>query len=344
MNDTELDQVLDSWTAPAVPPSIRRGLAAALPRERRRVFGVPVRWVVAFAAAAVCAVLGAKAFDNPVLGRYEAAVTDSGASVKIQITRMISPPVAKLKWWFAVDEYSIGGPGAGIHGSADMHVRSTRTFYGYKYLLEPADEGQYRVTFLSLDLATVRKNVSPYKFDGQIAALPNVPAPQTVRVGQPFEVTLFQNGSERIYDRFVITRKPPDSWKNATAQEFALGRTMHLVEPHLYVNGQLVAIPDQSAAAPGVWFHLPGQGRFLAALDAEHNPRFVQGGSVNGNVLEFQSEGIQFRIVCSEPIVAGGSHPLYVYHQQSYEDQLDPADPETGKLFMGYGGSANVEQ
>jgi hypothetical protein len=57
MNDTELDRLLDSWQAPAPPPSLRANVRARFPRAERRVIRRPLRWLlatgVAFAALTV---------------------------------------------------------------------------------------------------------------------------------------------------------------------------------------------------------------------------------------------------------------------------------------------------
>lgn len=56
MNDTELDQLLDTWRAPAPPRSLREGLRARLPQgEKRRL---PWRWVLALAAVSALLALG----------------------------------------------------------------------------------------------------------------------------------------------------------------------------------------------------------------------------------------------------------------------------------------------
>jgi hypothetical protein len=45
MNDSELDRLLDSWNAPAVPRSLRRGLRAQLRPVQRFRFFRPLGWV-----------------------------------------------------------------------------------------------------------------------------------------------------------------------------------------------------------------------------------------------------------------------------------------------------------
>jgi hypothetical protein len=52
MNDTELDRLLDTWEAPAPPPSLRDGVQARFPVVERRGFIRPRRWLLLAAAAA----------------------------------------------------------------------------------------------------------------------------------------------------------------------------------------------------------------------------------------------------------------------------------------------------
>ena len=65
---------------------------------------------------------------------------------------------------------------------------------------------------------------------------------------------------------------------------------------------------------------------------------------MSGNAIEFQSEGTKFRIVCAEPVVTGGDRPVFVYHQQSFEDSLDPDQPLTKQPFVGNAGPASLFQ
>jgi len=58
MNDTELDQLLDSWQAPPPPRSLRDRLRARFPRAERRRFTHPLRWVLVAAAASVTLAIG----------------------------------------------------------------------------------------------------------------------------------------------------------------------------------------------------------------------------------------------------------------------------------------------
>ena len=58
MTDTELDDLLDAWKAPAAAASLRAGLRDRFPRGERRRPGAPLRWalVAVVAASATLAV------------------------------------------------------------------------------------------------------------------------------------------------------------------------------------------------------------------------------------------------------------------------------------------------
>ena len=346
MNDTELDQLLDAWPAPAPPPSLRRGLIASFSYERRRLFGLPVRWLAVSVLAALGLVGAAEVIQNPEMGRFYGA-WDSGLYMKT--TRLISPPGARLKWILrAGDGYSVGGEGT-LHGSSELRVRATplsiaspRTIYGYEYSLDPAAGGQYQIRFSPLQLAGVARRTAPYLFHGTLAAPPELPASQTVEMGRPIEITLYQDDSSRIYDQIVFQWGAFPEWPPKHAAIARQG-IMALVSPQLYIDGRLAQTDGRSAGSgPVLWLHLPGEGRYLIALDPQGNPRFVKAGQASGNTLEFQSEGHTFRVMCAEPIAAGAARPVYVYHQQSFQNLLDPAHPLAAQPFFGNAGPASL--
>jgi hypothetical protein len=59
MNDTELDNMLDTWKVPEAPASMRAGLKSQFrAKPPLRLLGVRPRWVLAFAAAAGALAVG----------------------------------------------------------------------------------------------------------------------------------------------------------------------------------------------------------------------------------------------------------------------------------------------
>lgn len=337
MNDYDLDQLLDLWQAPPPSPSVRRALAASLPVRPRRLFGLRVRWLAIFAAALVCIAAADELLTNPELGRFYAG-WDNG--LYMRTIRMVSPPQAQMHWWMTGAGYSAGGQGT-LHGSADMHVRSTKTFYGYEYRLEPIGGGEYRIAFAPLQLTTLQRRRGPFQLSGSIAPSPALPAPQSVPMGQPVEVTIYQDATSRVYDQLLFQWGPFSDWPKK--QGSARHGVMRLVSPKLTIDGSVVQTAGGNpGSGPVAWLHLPGAGRYLIALDPQGNARFVEAGRIDGNSIEFQSDGHYFKIVCAEPITPGASRPVYVYRQQSFESVLDPTHPLTASPFFGNAGPASL--
>lgn len=74
MNDTELDELLDTWKSPDVPASLRAGLRSRLAAGKARTsIRVPVRWLAAFALAGGALALGASLLWNGALSSKRAA-------------------------------------------------------------------------------------------------------------------------------------------------------------------------------------------------------------------------------------------------------------------------------
>lgn len=66
MNDTELDQLLDTWETPAPSSSLRQGLRARFPRPERPRFARPLGWVLVTAVASVTLAIGlGQSGENP---------------------------------------------------------------------------------------------------------------------------------------------------------------------------------------------------------------------------------------------------------------------------------------
>lgn len=64
MNDVELDQLLDTWIAPAPSPSLRHDLRARFPRTQPRRYVRPLRWALLIALSFILAVALAQSSEN----------------------------------------------------------------------------------------------------------------------------------------------------------------------------------------------------------------------------------------------------------------------------------------
>jgi len=323
MNDTELDRLLDEWHIPAPAPSLRRQLGAAFPADpRRRLFGVPVRWILAFAASAGAVAIGTGLVGDGAIGTNWCSADLPGGRLYVQITQMVDPPVAALQWFSKGSSFSGGSRAGALSGSSALHDRSARLFYGYEYLAEPLGGGQYRVTISPLEMPDIQKG--PFVVSAGLAPLPAIPTPRVVGDGEPFDIDLYRSGSVRVFSRLQLSVQPFPRRPQKPSREQQRA-TLHMDGPKLYRNGELVASRAAgSSSGATLWFRLPGLGRYLLALDPSQNPAFVEAGEVNGSALAFQSGGDQYRIECDKPMVTGSNRAIYVYHDLEFESQLKP--------------------
>jgi hypothetical protein len=94
MNDAELDQVLDTWQAPAPSTSLRRAtLAAVPPRPPRSVLGVPLRWAATAVLSAGGIAIGTSIWSDPKLGRF----WGMAGELHTRTIRPVDPPSAKIR-------------------------------------------------------------------------------------------------------------------------------------------------------------------------------------------------------------------------------------------------------
>jgi hypothetical protein len=338
MNDTELDQLLDQWKAPGPSPALRRNLRAAFPQPpRRRLFGMPVRWIVAFAAAAGLVAIGIGAGFNGSLGEGEGSVELPTGRLYVRAKYFVDPPVAALRWWWKGHSSSIGSaPDGALRGSNYFHDRSAHLFYGFEYLVQPLGGGQYKLTIDPLQKATTQKG--PFVVTGEPAPLPLVPAPQIIEDGQPVDIDVFRSASERIYVHFQVSAIPFSGRVPATPPQ-PQPNHLHLTNAKIYKDGVLMASIEGDASGASIWVRFSGDGRYLITLDPTGNPSFVAAGQVNGNALEFQSGSTKYRLESVQPLASGSPRPIYVFHDSAFESQLKPGNTGT---MVGSAGPACV--
>jgi hypothetical protein len=343
MNDTELDQLLDTWQAPVPSQSLRRTTLAALPpRPPRRVFGLPLRWVVAAALSAGGFAIGTSIWSNPEIGRFYGE-TDS---LYMRGTRLVDPPTAVIRWWSKGAGHSVGDtPNGGMRNSGYLRDRGAGKVYGYRYTAEPVAGGNYQITFAPYNPAALHDG--PFKIDAQVVQGAPLPAPKIIRDGDTFDVDLYADGHDRVFDRIQISSHPfAEELKRPQTreQEQWEAMKMKLERPRVFVDALFAGEDGSSARGVCVWVYFPGEGRYLITLNAEHNPRFVQAGHVNSNTLEFASNNKHFRIETATPIATGADRPVYVYHQQSFEDEINSDYPGTRRMMTGSAGPASMQK
>jgi len=77
------------------------------------------------------------------------------------------------------------------------------------------------------------------------------------------------------------------------------------------------------------------RGEYALTLNPRGDTRFVLAGTANGNAIEFQAGGDQFRIACTAPVTHSGDRDVYLYVNR---------DVNTGSSGFGSGGGGSRGQ
>jgi len=293
MTDQQLDELLDAWTAPDVPPSLRRRVAEAIPaKARRRFLGVRPRWILAFGLAACALGLGESLVTNATMG------SDTGSwdsRTYWRRTRIVYPAISWLHWRNAKV----------VNTGATMRDGS---FSGSKWLIDPstADRRGYRWT------AKLRPD-GRYEFTTTRLESADPPSARIVKAGDAFDVDLYVNGRERIYDHYEIFAAPVEVVMPQTPA------TLTFASPRLYVNDGLVAGRGAVLKVAGevLSASVPKRGYLEMALKSSLVPGFQATGKVHGNILQFDLEGEHWRLECSAPIAPQSDVDVYVLFKRN---------------------------
>ncbi len=336
MNDQELDCLLDEWRAPASSPALRRQLIAAFPASGRwRIFGLPARWVFAGALGTAVAALAAAAFTaGPIADccEFGSADTPSG-TIYARFMGSVEPPIAAIQWRFKSGGVSFGHTQAGVSGSSwSASDRHAGPFYGLEFTADRLPDGSYMVHVASLSLARLQRG--PMVRNGPIVPLPTPPPVFKVAEGHSFEVDVYRSGSTRVSTRVSLSATPFPGMPQPPMP-------MHLEGARLLRNGVELGAWPAKISAETLWFRLPGQGRYVLALEPAGNSNFVQAGSVNGAALEVHDGGDVYRLESKSPIAAGGARPIYLWHDPAFETHIKPHDQS---IFPGGAGKPCVFQ
>jgi hypothetical protein len=303
MNDTELDDMLNTWKTPDPPASMRAGLRLRFPaKPPRRFFGVRPRWILAFAAAAGALALGESLVTDGIIGSDAGSW---GAGTYVRRTRIVHPLLAKLGWAsMGGHSTGYGSQGGKLVGSVYMFDKSTRVHYGYTWNAEPIGAGQYRFIVLPLDPSVLKE-------EGPIAPLARPTLPAIVGPGSMFEVDLYDSGSERICDRYELSGQP------LSLPKLEGPDIITLTNPQLYINGAFALNSDvREASGSRVSVRLRGRGEYSLTLNPGGITGFLLAGTATGNTIEFQAGGDEFRIVCTAPVTRGGDRSVYLYEKK----------------------------
>jgi hypothetical protein len=325
MNDHELDHLLNEWRAPEPSPALRRQAAAAFPvPERRGFLGMPLRWVLAGFMGTAAVALAAEMFTGGPgsLGTIGGGSVDTPSGpIYGRSIQMAEPPIAAIRWRFKPSGISFGETATGLRGSSWFaDDRRAGPFYGLEYTADRLPDGRYLVKTDSLSLERLQRDL--FVHSGPIIPIPEAKGPMIVEEGKSFDLDVYRSGNTRVFARVWLSSKP---FPGITAHS----SPMHFDSARLLRNGiELANWDGGDASGYTMWFRLPGQGRYVLALDPDGNSDFVEAGSIEGSSLEFHDGADTYRVVSKKPIAGEGKRSLYVWRNVAFESELKPGSQE----------------
>jgi hypothetical protein len=340
MNDKDLDAILEIWEAPAPSPALREGVRHGIPpAPRKRTY----RWVAM--AASLVATTGL--VGVAMLGRVEAQLADG---TNIRSTMQVEPAGAQERW----HKLGFGSATSGNQQQGYWYDRDTHTYAGYDLTVQPMGNGQYLMTARPLGKQFRRLIYEADAAQYREMPLPTLPAARVVKDGEAFDIDLMHDAKtgDRVFVRTEVSRSSFGSFFQGFADTLyrrhvafvywlhslfgGQGGPLRLDSPQLRVNGSLVLDgAGSSCSGNGIYFFLPGQGRYAMTLDPAGDRRFQAAGMVVGNGLKFTWEGNRYAISSQSPIAGAGEHVLYVLHEEAF--RFNPELPELNQPSFGAG-------
>jgi hypothetical protein len=316
LSDQELDALLDTWSAPELPRSLRAP-AAATKRAWRP-------WAAAAAVVLVCgAAVGTSVISSePELGATWASLSDG---TQLRVRTLATPWYSALQWTGLRGQSATGGS-RHLHCVADPALRWYTCYEAIMHRAAPS--ASYSVAVREWRLREdelTRRGWHGARF---------VPPPDAGRQYSPrpdesFEIALWKGSDgERLWDRLTLSGRAFDdepSKRPLGTGPFGAAE-MRFSHPRLFLQGRLVAEADMEARGLSLWFRLPGRGEWRLAVDAGGHAGYLALGFLEGRVLEFTQGGEVFRIECEKPVTrTSGRRPLYVWFRPDASTGEDAA-------------------
>jgi len=188
-----------------------------------------------------------------------------------------------------------------------------RVYFGYDVLIEASKDGrsfQIRVEPLTASAEVLTKiGLNPAWTRLTLPAAPVIPE---IRLGATVKLDVLINPAtgQKLVDAIAVKRRgasksPPREFTVADAQ-------LRFDRPQVQIDGSpLPTSGNPGVSGAGVWFYVPGRGRFVLSLSQQ--PGFRKTGEVSGVRLVVREESSLLEIESREPIAPGeGNFFVYV--------------------------------
>jgi hypothetical protein len=209
----------------------------------------------------------------------------------------------------------------------DLWINSDPVSRKFSVAVRPAEDA-FRRSFL--------KDGAPTRTAGLFATFPRSTSPQTLDDGDAVSLELLVNRESgvKIVDVVRVTfdrlRLFEGSFESVP-KDFTLDAiSMAMKSYELSVDGALINRRKSTTGYSGalLWFYVPDRGRFIVSLVPREGYNFQKVGIVDGNRIEFFSDGSHFEWIANGPILAnGGAWNLWVLHDKNYSPLFNVGGP-----------------
>jgi len=144
------------------------------------------------------------------------------------------------------------------------------------------------------------------------------PSPQLIEDGDTISIDLLANPQSgvRIYDlikvassnRIMLRNETPHEAKAAARTRPPDTTTIWAYGFDVIVDGKVAGTTTGGCTGRFVYFSLASsRERFIMSTQPQEGYEFVQAGVIDGNSIRFQWNGVNYELLCSEPVLEGGA-------------------------------------
>lgn len=171
------------------------------------------------------------------------------------------------------------------------------TYFGFDLKVETLAPGRYRLHFSPSTISpetigdTFRNGIR-----WSLLPLPSGSAVMDVRSGDTVALDLFRNRAtgQKLTDYVTVT---------STGRDMGAKTTLEIAEPRVSVDGREAFQSRGIVSGWTVWIDMPSHGRFVFSPVARPDIGVHIPVAVSGSTLTWRSEGREYRIIVSKPVV-----------------------------------------
>jgi hypothetical protein len=208
--------------------------------------------------------------------------------------------------------------------------RESGLYFGYDLEVEfDSTNGKIKISVKPLSIQPIMEK---HLKDLAIGSLTKYPESLVVEDGDTITLDILEQPQTKVkivdiikvkvVDKNKITpRNPKNSSKESpVAQDLKTEnfQMMTLTNVKIFVNDKQVANPG-SLNGTIIYFYIPEKGRFIFSLTPQEGYNFQKNGFVDGNEISFATNGNNFKLISSLPILSSnGRWNLWVLHDSDF--------------------------